>query len=89
MNIFEYLFRKTTPATERMSLWTDYDNICGGCEDSATPYELARWRAREAFEHFCQRFDWLMTFPADYRSQFPDEYKVLMDATMKLLPTKQ
>lgn len=24
-----------------MSLWTDYDNICGYCEDSRTPYEIA------------------------------------------------
>lgn len=46
------------------SLWTDYDNICGGCEDSLTAIELAQQEARHTFRQFCERMDWLNAAPS-------------------------
>jgi hypothetical protein len=34
------------------SLWTDYDNICGGCEESYTIIQLAQGRARARFRAY-------------------------------------
>lgn len=38
-----------------MSRWTDYDNICGGCEDGRTVYELALACAWSDFHKFTKR----------------------------------
>lgn len=47
------------------SLWTDYDNICGGCEESLTASEEARGIARERYLRFNQRWDWVCNAPGD------------------------
>lgn len=47
------------------SRWTDYDNICGGCEDSATKLQSAQEIAREGFLRFNDRFEWLQSAPGD------------------------
>lgn len=46
------------------SLWTDYDNICGGCEDSLTAIQLAQQEARYTFTNFVKRMEWLDAAPA-------------------------
>jgi hypothetical protein len=45
------------------SLWTDYDNICGGCEDGSTVYQLAIWSAQEKVAEYNRRVDWLLDAP--------------------------
>lgn len=45
------------------NMWTDYDNICGACEDGATNYQLALMRARSDVATFRQRMAWLDTAP--------------------------
>lgn len=47
------------------SLWTDYDNICAGCEDGETPIEYAIVRGREQFLRFVQRWEWVTSAPGD------------------------
>lgn len=46
------------------SLWTDYDNICGGCEDGHTVYQLAIWNAQEKVAEYRRRVEWVLTAPA-------------------------
>lgn len=47
------------------SLWTDYDNICGGCEgDYGTVYECAISSAKEKVAEYRRRVDWVLTAPA-------------------------
>jgi hypothetical protein len=60
-----------------MSLWSDYDNICGGCEDSVSIYEDARGIAREAWLRFCDRWDWYQSMPIDFQAQEPEAYKAI------------
>jgi hypothetical protein len=48
-----------------MSLWTDYDNICGACEEGLTPAQLAQGTARSAFLSFVHHWEWLAAAPAD------------------------
>ena len=54
-------------------LTTDYDNICGGCEDSLTIYEEARAVAHHNWQRFVKAWDWVAvapTFlPQDLRDQ--------------------
>ena len=45
------------------SLWTDYDNICGGCEDGYSVYQLALWSAQEKYAEYQKRTDWLLGAP--------------------------
>lgn len=45
-----------------MSRWTDYDNICGGCESGESVYEIAIHEAGYAFRTFQQR----MSITADF-----------------------
>ena len=45
------------------SLWTDYDNICGGCEDGTNIYQLALWSAQEKVAKVNERTDWLVSAP--------------------------
>lgn len=47
------------------SLVTDYDNICGGCEDSATVVDEARGYAREGYLRFIDRLNWVLEAPGD------------------------
>jgi hypothetical protein len=46
------------------SLWTDYDNICGGCEgDYGTVYEIAVSEATERVKDYNERVDWVLSAP--------------------------
>lgn len=40
-----------------MSRWTDYDNICGGCEDSLSAIKRAQALARSALCEYERRFE--------------------------------
>lgn len=54
------------------SNWTDYDNICGGCEgDNGTLYERALWEAQEKVAEYNRRADWVLSAP----DSFPWEKK--------------
>jgi hypothetical protein len=48
-------------------LTTDYDNICGGCEEGATVAQQAQGIAREQW----RRYEWVMSAPRD----LPNEYR--------------
>ena len=60
-----------------MSLWTDYDNICGGCEDGYSVYQLALWSAQEMVAEYNERSDWLLNAPNALRHS--DMYRDLID----------
>ena len=60
-----------------MSLWTDYDNICGGCEDGYSVYQLALWSAQEMVSEYNERSDWLLNAPSALRHS--DMYRDLID----------
>lgn len=47
------------------SLWTDYDNICGWCEDSSTILEEAIVLGRERWLRFVSRWEWVTAAPPD------------------------
>jgi hypothetical protein len=51
------------------SNWTDYDNICGGCEDGSSLYQRAIWSAQEKVAEYNKRIDWLVSAP----DSLPDE----------------
>lgn len=53
------------------SRWTDYDNICGGCEDGRGSVGEAICEARTAFLRFVGVFDWMSSTPA----AIPDEIR--------------
>jgi hypothetical protein len=65
------------------SLWTDYDNICGGCEDGSTAIEDAIVSAREAFLRFNARWDWVHSAPGDLDH---DTRRELLDWATSLFP---
>lgn len=44
-------------------MWTDYDNICGPCEDGYGTYELALMLARADVAEMRKRTDWLAAMP--------------------------
>lgn len=46
------------------NLWTDYDNICGGCEDGSSNVELAIVEARTRYLTFVGFFEWMGQTPA-------------------------
>lgn len=48
-----------------MSLWTDYDNICGPCEDGYTAVQRAQGVARERFLRFLNTWNWITSAPPD------------------------
>jgi hypothetical protein len=58
------------------SLWTDYDNICGGCEDGTDIYQLAIWEAQEKVAEYNRRFEWVISAPS---SLDPDTKRELID----------
>ena len=69
-----------------MSLWTDYDNICGACEESETVTEEARGYAREAYLRFSERWEWFNAAPVDLQYQLPTEYAALREWMFSLFP---
>lgn len=50
------------------SLWTDYDNICGRCEDGYSVYQLALWEAQGIMAKFNERSEWLFAAPASFKN---------------------
>lgn len=66
------------------SMWTDYDNICGPCEDGYSVYQLAIWTAQEKVHAVNERIDWLVTAPASLRRS--ELHRKLLD--WALLPIK-
>ena len=49
------------------SAWTDYDNICGPCEDGSSLYQLAIWEATSRVAKVNERIDWLVSAPDSLR----------------------
>ncbi|QNN99332.1 hypothetical protein SEA_FAUST_260 [Streptomyces phage Faust] len=49
------------------SAWTDYDNICGPCEDGYSIYQLAVWEATSRVAEMNKRIDWLVDAPDSLR----------------------
>lgn len=47
--------------------WTDYDNICGPCEDGHSIYQLAVWEAKGRVTEMNERIDWLLAAPDSLR----------------------
>jgi hypothetical protein len=54
-----------------MSLWTDYDNICGYCEDPISVYAEALIYAHRDYAKTRERMDWLMPM----YSKLPEDLK--------------
>ncbi|QWT30118.1 hypothetical protein SEA_TUNATARTARE_256 [Streptomyces phage TunaTartare] len=50
------------------SAWTDYDNICGPCEDGYSIYQLAIWEAKERVSKVNERINWLCDAPDALRN---------------------
>lgn len=69
-----------------MSLVTDYDNICGGCEESMTVFDEARGYARERYLHFNDRWDWVSKAPGDLNHDTRNE---LLTWATSLFPKKE
>lgn len=65
------------------SRWTDYDNICGGCEDGYGPVALAISEARTDWLRFVGVFEWMSSTPA----AIPEEIrKQISDFSVSLFP---
>jgi hypothetical protein len=70
------------------SNWTDYDNICWGCEDSFTgynPLSFYRWafnRAWSDYREMGKRSEWFCSAPADLFAN-PDLYLQIIDWCME------
>lgn len=65
------------------SLWTDYDNICGGCEESQSAIEDAIVAGRERYLRFNDRWEWINAAPGDLRHETRQE---LLDWAVSLFP---
>ena len=63
------------------SQWTDYDNICGRCEDGHSVYQLAIWAAQEKAAEIKERIDWLTSAPKSFRHT--DMWKETLDWAIK------
>lgn len=59
------------------SNWTDYDNICGPCEDGYSIYQLALWSAQEKVAKMNERVDWMTNAPSSLRHT--EMYRELLD----------
>ena len=46
------------------NLWTDYDNICGPCEDSASNYEIALAYGHETAREYMKRVEMIVQVSA-------------------------
>ncbi|WMI33862.1 hypothetical protein SEA_PATELGO_261 [Streptomyces phage Patelgo] len=51
------------------SAWTDYDNICGPCEDGSSIYQLALWEAQSKVAEYNERMEWLLSAPDSIRRE--------------------
>lgn len=49
------------------SRWTDYDNICGPCEDGYSVYQLALMSARVKAERLNAACEWVADMPSELR----------------------
>lgn len=67
------------------SLVTDYDNICGWCEDSSTPVELAIVEARSNFLRFLSIWEWINARPAGVNLA-PEVHRDIMEQALALFP---
>lgn len=54
------------------SLWTDYDNICGGCEDPMTVLQEASYLARDWCDRYQRRAEWVKNRPSDMSVELTD-----------------
>ncbi|QOI67628.1 hypothetical protein SEA_BEUFFERT_261 [Streptomyces phage Beuffert] len=61
------------------SAWTDYDNICGPCEDGYSVYQLAIWEAQERVHKTQKRLDWLLSAPPEFKREFDEMFSELLD----------
>lgn len=68
-----------------MSLVTDYDNICGGCENGDPVIEEAMGYARESFLRFNDRWEWIQSAPGDLNHDTRNE---LLTWATDLFPKK-
>lgn len=66
-----------------MSRWTDYDNICGHCEDGLTAIQRAQSIARNRYREFRLRTDWVLAAPASYPA---DLRRALVEYATDALP---
>lgn len=73
--------------------WTDYDNICGGCEDSFNGYNpltFYRWaigKAHQDYAEHVRRAEWLLSAPR--LDDIPTELRrQLIDWTMQPIREK-
>lgn len=55
------------------SLTTDYDNICGGCEDSLSVIEEARAIAQFNWGRFIKAWDWVTAAPTFLSQDLRDQ----------------
>lgn len=72
-----------------MSLWTDYDNICGGCEASLTVYQEAQGLAREWYDAWCNRYAFMSSAPLDVPDDVREKLAVWVLETLKPLDVLQ
>lgn len=57
------------------SLWTDYDNICGGCESGQSVYEIALIHAGYAWRTFQSRMQRIRTMDSRY-DELPNDIRL-------------
>lgn len=60
------------------SAWTDYDNICGPCEDGFSLYQLAIWSAQENVSEARKRLDWLLSAPPEFQRDYEELFSELI-----------
>ena len=65
------------------SQWTDYDNICGPCEDGYSLYQLALWEAQSRAARTEKRITWLLSAPPEFRRDHDETFGELLDWAME------
>jgi hypothetical protein len=65
------------------SAWTDYDNICGPCEDGYSVYQLAVWEAQGRVSEYNKRFEWLLSAPRSLPYEMRDDLRDWVIAALK------
>lgn len=66
--------------------WTDYDNICGGCEDSLTVWDMAEnaaWARHTRYLHVLDQMSALSRDEQHHRTERTPQY--VIDAYVKWL----
>lgn len=74
------------------SRWTDYDNICGGCEDGYSVYQLALWEGKEKAQQYTERVEWLASAPGFSRMPYglkDDLRDWVMEPLLSVMPAKK